>query len=93
MLGGQVCYLPSRQAAQYLGFPAANDSHSIILLCILAHWAGNKPALPAFIADCQHNNRNTFILSTHLTEEPFFAPVSPLRGLQKSACEISVMLF
>ena len=36
------------------------------------HWAGNKPALPAFIADSQPNNRNAFILSTHLTEEPDF---------------------
>ena len=35
-------------------------------------WAGNNPALPAFIADSQPNSRNTFSLSMHLTEESFW---------------------
>ena len=39
VLGGQVCYLPSKQECPIL--------ESIIS----PYWAGNKPALPAFLAD------------------------------------------
>ena len=64
MLGGQVCYLPSDQAAQYLGFPTANDSHSIIFYAFLL--IGQVTNLPS--QHLSQNSRNTFILSMHLTE-------------------------
>ena len=43
MLGGQVCYLPNEQEC------------SIITKGISPYWAGNKPALPAFLA-IDYNN-------------------------------------
>ena len=57
MLGGQVCYLPNEQGCPiHQGYPITkaapiHQGNSMIAKnCISPYWAGNKPALPAFLA-------------------------------------------
>ena len=48
MLGGQVCYLPNEQDFFYFDY---------IYLSNANFWAGNKPALPALLANVIYNKK------------------------------------